>query len=199
MCIFHEILSTDSAFGMAPVVVALSSLQKGSSLFAEISSLIAQEPAYPVGAGAAALVAVAKDPYRHLRTLLTFEPDHGHGNCALNALAKDLAQESPRQMCFDQVMPSAAARAVVGASSIEEALRQVAIAGHTHRPAFLDWFRENPSGSGAPRAIRLLEELASEIVAPLPRVPSIDQERMRELPRFEEQRSVGERPLCCDR
>jgi len=174
MCIFHEALSDNQAFGISPTIVALSSLEKGSSLFAEIAAVVAQEPAFQVGSGAVQLAAVAKDPYRYLRALLSFEPDKGNGPRAVTLLLKELASESHSPQYFSAAEPSAAAKDVMRASSIEEALRQVAIAGNTVRPAFLAWFRENPSPAGAPKAIEILERVAAQIERPLPALPVLD-------------------------
>jgi hypothetical protein len=171
MCIFHEALSDDQAFGISPIVVALGALQNGSNLFAEIAAVVAKEPAFQVGSGAEQLVAVAKDPYRYLRVLTGCEPDKGNGQLAVILLLKELACESPSRQYFSPAEPSAAAKDVMRASSIEEALRQVAIAGNTVRPAFLAWFRENPSPDGAPRAIKILERVAGQIDRPLPALP----------------------------
>jgi hypothetical protein len=182
MCIFHEVLSYDQAFEISPIVVALSSLQSGSTLFAEIAAVVAQEPTFQVGRGAKQLVAVAKDPDRYLRVLTGFEPDQGNGQLAVTSLSKELALESLSQQyvpaaepsAFPAAEPSAAARHVMGATSIEEALERVAIAGNAARPEFLDWFRENPSLDGAPRAIKILERVAGQIDRPLPALPGLE-------------------------
>lgn len=174
MCIFHEALSDNQAFGISPIVVALSSLENGSKLFAEIAAVVAKEPGFQVGSGAVQLVAVAKDPYRYLRALTGCEPDKGNGQWAVTLLLKELASESPSQQYFSAAEPSAAAKDVMRASSIEEALRRVAIAGNTARPAFLAWFRENPSPAGAPKAIEILERVADQIERPLPALPVLE-------------------------
>ena len=196
MCIFHEVLSYDQAFEISPIVVALSSLQSGSTLFAEIAAVVAQEPAFQVGSGAVQLVAVAKDPYRYLRALISCEPDKGNGPLAVALLVRELASESPSRQCFSAAEPSATARDVMRASSIEEALERVAIAGNTARPEFLDWFRENPSTDGAPRAIKILERVADQIERPLPVLPVLENALGTPVAAKQDRDPMSSRPCC---
>ncbi len=196
MCIFHEALSEPTAFGIAPVIVALSSFQKGSTLFAQIAATIKESPDLAVGHGAQQLRIVAQDPYRYLRVLTSHEPDHGNGSAAASELASELLKVSAEQRYFDQASSSEAAKAVLASSTIKEALRHVAIAGHPERPAFLQWFRDNPSATDdkVPAAIKLLESVASELLRPLPVLPvlaNIGEQRS------EAARRDGDRPACC--
>jgi hypothetical protein len=197
MCIFHETLSTDEAFELSSVIVALSAFQKGSTLFAEIAALRAKEAELNVGAGAATLVAVSKDPYRYLRALTSFEPDHGHGGCAVKALTRELEKGDSRQFFFDAVSPSSTTHRVLQAPSIEAALREVAMAGHSHRPAFLEWFRDNPSCGDAPRAIKVLEEVATGLLVALPPLPAIPHDLGHKVAADPAIKAGNERPHCC--
>lgn len=198
MCIFHEILSNERAFSLAPVVVALSGLQKGSTLFAELAALTANGSVSP-GDGATVLVEVSKDPYRFLRALLSYEADRGHGNCALNALVKELAQEPKQRAFYDAAAPSASAKAVLDSSTVEEALKQVARAGHAHRPAFLEWFKDNPSSREASQALRVLEEVARDVLI-APPIPQLVTEALVRSPESRGSDCCQERPKergCC--
>lgn len=197
MCIFHETLSAEHAFELAPVIVALSAFQKGSTLFAEIGALQSQRGALDVGTGAVNLVAVSKDPYRYLRALTRFEPDHGHGGCAVKALTRELEKGDSRQFFFDAVSPSSTTHRVLQAPSIEAALREVAMAGHSHRPAFLEWFRDNPSCGDATRAIKVLEEVASGLLVALPPLPAIPHDLGYKVVADPAIKAGNERPKCC--
>jgi hypothetical protein len=196
MCIFHEALSEPAAFGLAPVIVALSSLENGSTLFAQIAATIKENPGLAVGNGAQHLRIVAHNPYRYLGVLTRHAPDHGNGSAAATALASELLQASAEQCYFVTASSSDSARAVLASSTIEEALRHVAIAGHAERPAFLQWFRDNPSASDdkVPAAIRILEGVANEVLRPLPVLPMlVDVSEQRREP----DRRGDDRPACC--
>ncbi len=169
MCIFHEALSVDTeqGFYIAPVVVALSGLQKGSTLFNELSQVERILSSNEIGAGANLLLQVAKDPYRYLGKILSFEAERGNGDQAVNAILEELARSDDRQRFFDAVAPSERTLKIAKAESVDVALAEVAIAGHSSRPAFLEWFRENPSGLEAPKAIQVLDRVSQDVLVAL--------------------------------
>ena len=195
MCIFHEALSDPSGYPLSPAVVALSALQNGSKLFSEIATLLRSGATVEVSESAQILAQIAQDPYRYLRAMLSHEAERGHGSCALSTLRNELSQP-PTPHFYDAVPCSPQTSALLAAGSTEELLGLVAVSGHSHRPAFLDWFRDNPAGSEAPQAIQILEGVAREMPGALSPVREVPGPAALELPQVQPG-GHDPSPRCC--